>query len=94
MEAGMFHKYCDRKGAKLCIMRSTKRKVFGGFSMKNWRGDWYWWFATNYKRDEKAFIFSINLKKIYRPTDVDKAIVCDKNWGPDFGENSLSIVTF
>ena len=31
-----FHKYCDNKGPTLTIVKTTKNKIFGGFTPLNW----------------------------------------------------------
>ena len=51
-----FHKYCDNKGATLVLVKTTKNKIFGGFTPLNWEG------SGGSKNDEsnQTFIFSLN----------------------------------
>lgn len=54
--------------------------------MKNWNEPRY----GCYKPDPDAFIFSIDLNKIYRPINDSGAIYCQSGYGPSFGYTSLS----
>ena len=77
-----FHKYCDNKGPTLTLVKTTKNKIFGGFTPLNWDS------AQSDKKDEKneTFIFSLNLMKKYDMIKKEKgAIHCNKNNGPYFG---------
>ena len=77
-----FHKYCDNKGPTLTLIKTTKDKIFGGFTPLNWSND------GGYKTDLKnqTFIFSLNLKKKYNMIKKDgKGIYCSKDSGPNFG---------
>lgn len=80
-----FHRKCDNQGATLTVMKSSAGKVFGGFASISWQsisgGDW--------GRDEESFIYSMDLKTTYRPTDYDMALYLDKDYGPSFGGDSL-----
>jgi hypothetical protein len=60
-------------------MKSNAAKVFGGFTKESWEncgglGKW--------KEDEKAFIFSIDRKQIYRVVNAQNAIFCRSDCGP------------
>ena len=65
-----FHLKCDLIGPNIILIKTRKHFIFGGFTNKCWKHlfkdikkdnpD----FATKYK-DDKAFGFSVNLKKIY-----------------------------
>ena len=54
-----FHKYCDNKGPTLALVKTTKNKIFGGFTPLNWLTE------GNGANDpsNQTFIFSLNLKK-------------------------------
>ncbi len=66
-------------------MKSKAGKIFGGFTMQSWN------IIGDHIADEHAFIFSINSKKIYKPTNPKKAIFCNySRGGPSFGYSSLS----
>ena len=32
-----FHKYCDNAGPTLILIKTTKDKIFGGFTPLNWK---------------------------------------------------------
>lgn len=90
-ESNRFHEKCDNVSNTLTIVKSTKGYIFGGFTSANWYqvGD-----NGHYKVDPKAFIFSLKNKENL-PIKIDvlnaqKAIVCNNNWGPVFG-NDLHI---
>ena len=85
-----FHKYCDDKGPTLIIIKTTKNKIFGGFTPLSWKD-----IKGNKKYDEsdQTFIFSLNLMKKYDMIDKDnkKAIYCTKDYGPCFGDSDFSL---
>jgi hypothetical protein len=62
-KASKFHELCDKKGPTITIIKSMTGLVFGGFTMHSWDSE------TNWKADERAFIYSINRQKIYRVID-------------------------
>ena len=78
-----FHKYCDDKGPTLILVKTTKNKIFGGFTPLDWKknGD------QLYDKSNQTFIFSLNLMKIYNMiNNGGKAIYCSINlFGPNFG---------
>ena len=85
-----FHSKCDYIGPNLILVKTKKDFIFGGVTSKSWKH-----LLKDIKKeepeygteikDDKAFGFSINLKKIYpngKPNEV--AILCNKNFGPVF----------
>ena len=51
----IFHKKCDNKGPTLCLFKIKDNDIrYGGFASVSWDSN------SNEKRDENAFIFSIN----------------------------------
>ena len=79
-----FHIYCDDKGPTLILVKTTKNKIFGGFTPLDWKknGD------QLYDKSNQTFIFSLNLMKIYNMINIEKkgAIYCEsKFYGPNFG---------
>ena len=56
-----FHKYCDNKGSTLILVKTTKNKIFGGFTPLNWDNSSY----TKIDESNQTFIFSLNLMKKY-----------------------------
>ena len=82
-EPSDFHRLCDYKGATLTLFKSQNNRKFGGYLSKNWEnsGDW--------KRDNNAFLFNIDLKKKYQlKNNRETSYYCNRDLGPifqDFG---------
>jgi hypothetical protein len=76
---------CDDKGPTITIFKSKPGRVFGGFTQQSWND------KSEYKKDEKAFIFSMDRKQIYRVVQAQKAIYCRSNCGPSFGGPALGV---
>ena len=77
-----FHKYCDNKGPTLTLIKTTKNKLFGGFTPLNWENN------GNCPKDEsnQTFIFSLNLMKKYDIIKIhEPAIRFNSKNGPIFG---------
>ena len=77
-KASTFHKKCDRARRSLVLIMDNNGNRFGGFTMRDWGGN------CLQKKDEKAFIFSINKNKIYGVLPDQVAIGCYPNFGPIF----------
>ena len=82
-----FHEFCDNKGPTLTIIETKNNYIFGGFTPLNW--------STNnkdsYDQSKRTFIFSLNLMKKYEMFNSKKrAIFCDIDHGPSFGNNSFN----
>ena len=56
-----FHTKCDGKGPTIIIIQTTSGYKFGWYTSINWDNT-----TNNYKKDELAFIFSLNKKKKYK----------------------------
>jgi len=85
-----FHNFCDNKGPTLTIIKTTKNKIFGGFTPLNWenRG------GNKYDEKNQTFIFSLNLMKKYDMIDNEReAIYCAGEYGPIFGSSDFQIET-
>ena len=83
-----FHKYCDNEGPTLILVKTTKNKIFGGFTPLNWD------MSGTDKIDEnnQTFIFSLNLMKKYDMINKEKsAICCNREYGPSFGVSDFCI---
>ena len=81
-KADDFHKYCDNKGPTLSLVKTTKNKIFGGFTPLNWS------FKEVYEDDlnNQTFIFSLNIKKKFNMIKKNgHGIYCSKKYGPNFG---------
>ena len=82
--ASKFHKICDGKGPTLTIVRSTAKKLFGGYASKSW-------FSGN-KRDSASdsFLFSLDHETIHNLYQrKDSALGGFNDYGPYFGYNDL-----
>ena len=78
-----FHKKCDNQGPTLCLFKIKDKDIrYGGFASVSWDTN------SNEKRDQNAFIFSINKKKMFKSTNYDSSIYCSPSYGPFFGGNS------
>ena len=77
-KAANFHKKCDKAKKSLVLIRDNNGNRFGGFTMRDWAGN------CIQKKDEKAFIFSVDKNKIYKVLPDQVAIGCYPNFGPIF----------
>ena len=77
-----FHNFCDEEPNILVVVESDNNSRFGGYTKVG--------FSSNgdMKNDEDAFLFNINKMKIYKIKKRHKAIYCDKNYGPCFGDKA------
>ena len=76
--AQVFHERCDRAPSSLVLVKTTKNKRFGGFTKMSWAGN-----AVD-KKDNDAFIFSLDKMKIYNIIPDEDAIGCYPAYGPIF----------
>ena len=76
--AEAFHQKCDHAESSLVLIESDKGKRFGGFTTQNWRGD------GEEKKDENAFVFSLDKMKAYDVIEDEVAIGCYPKFGPIF----------
>ena len=80
-----FHKFCDNKGATLCLIKTTKNKIFGGFTPLNWGNG-----NNIYDKSNQTFLFSLNLKKKFDLIKKENYAICNvKDNGPYFGNADL-----
>ena len=77
-KATTFHKKCDKARRSLVLIMDTNGNRFGGFTMRDWGGN------CIQKKDEKAFIFSLDKNKIYGILPDQVAIGCYPSFGPIF----------
>ena len=73
-----FHQKCDRAESSLVLVETDKGKRFGGYTSTNWRGD------CIDKKDEKAFVFSLDKMETYDIIEGEDAIGCYPKFGPIF----------
>ena len=82
-----FHKKCDYI-KNIIILISTKQNTkFGGFSTESWDSN----NNNPWKKDEHSFIFSLNNYDSYNVINPDKAILCNRQYGPIFGIGEIFI---
>jgi len=78
-EAEDFHERCDEYEGTLIIIKTKDDNMFGGYTKVSWDDE-----DGEEKMDEDAFVFSINLEKLYFNYGKRKNIKCNKNKGPCF----------
>ena len=69
--ATKFHEKCDNIGPNLSIIKTKENIIFGGFTMNNWGN------SIN-KKDDLAFVFNLQNKKIYNIKKGENSIFCSK----------------
>ena len=83
--AKIFHLKCDNFHNLVVIIETREGKRFGGYTSSKFAG------ANPMKIDNDAFLFSIDLKKVYNITPDKYAIDCNPKSGPSFSGGSLFI---
>ena len=77
-QASAFHEKCDEAKSTLVLVETDKGKRFGGFTSCSWSGD------CVDKKDEDAFVFSLDKMEIYENIPGEDAIGCYPKFGPIF----------
>ena len=77
-KAEAFHKKCDRASSTLVLIETDKGKRFGGFTKCSWAGE------CIEKKDENAFVFSLDKMETYDIIPNEEAIGCYPKFGPIF----------
>ena len=77
-KAAAFHDKCDHAQSSLVLVETDKGKRFGGFTTCSWAGD------CEEKKDEDAFVFSLDKMMIYENIPNEDAIGCYPKFGPIF----------
>ena len=80
-----FHSKCDNIPNTLIVIKSPGNRKFGGFTTQTWDQ------SSGFKKDENAFLFSLDKQKIYNCKRKCYAIWTGKEYGPIFGQNSTTI---
>ena len=82
-----FHEHCDDVGPTLILIKTTKDKIFGGFTPLNWKEENEK--GIKYDDSNETFIFSLNLMKKYDMIDFKnkEAIKCWNKMGPIFSND-------
>ena len=81
-----FHKLCDGLSPILLLIKTTHNIRFGGYTETYFEG------TSEYvgKRDDNAFIFSLDKRKYYNVEKGENAILCYINYGPVFYVKNFS----
>ena len=77
-KAEIFHKKCDGVKSTLVLVKSLNDKRFGGYTTCDWKGN------SIEKKDDNAFVFSLDKRKIYDIIPGEYAIGCYPKFGPVF----------
>ena len=77
-KAEVFHEKCDDAESSLVLIKSGNGKRFGGYTSCNWKGN------SIEKKDENAFVFSLDKMKTYDNIPGEDAIGCYPKYGPIF----------
>ena len=77
-KAEAFHNKCDWANSTLVLVKSGNGKRFGGYTTCNWKGN------SIEKKDENAFVFSLDKMQIYDIIPGEDAIGCYQKYGPVF----------
>ena len=85
--ASIFHSKCDKVRGTLILIKTSKGYKFGGYTNESWEGN------NVSKRDNTAFIFSLNYNKTYDIKKDSDAIYCSPFFGPIFcGVNAPTLL--
>ena len=76
--AEIFHQKCDYATRTLILIETNNDKRFGGFTTQSWNGDGI------DKKDDEAFVFSLDKLQIYNIISEQPAIGCYPKYGPVF----------
>ena len=79
-----FHKYCDDKGPTLTLIKTTKDKIFGGFTPLNWKSKG----ESPKDKSNQTFIFSINLMKKFDMISTEKLAIRYSN-SVNYGDSDI-----
>jgi hypothetical protein len=82
------HPKVDNKGPTISIIKTTKNKIFGGFTTVSWDQ------SGTYKADPHAFIFSVDLAGKYpvdQGTNSGNAVYSHQTYLPNFGNHSIHV---
>ena len=77
-KAAAFHAKCDEAKSTIVLVETDKGKRFGGYTTLSWAGD------CIDKKDEEAFVFSLDKMKTYDNIPGEEAIGCYPKFGPIF----------
>lgn len=76
--AKTFHEKCDNIGPNISLVKTKENLIFGGFTVNNWSTQ------IKNKKDDLAFIFNYQTKKIHNNKKDKNAIHCTNSYLIDF----------
>ena len=87
--AKAFHNKCDYKENTISLILTKDLHRFGGYTKEYFESP-----ENNYfdKKDNSAFVFSLDKMKTYDVMKDKYAISCDKNYGPYFRDDHICVV--
>ena len=77
-KAEAFHRKCDSARSSIVLVKSKNGKRFGGYTSCDWSG------KSIDKKDDNAFVFSLDKMEIYDVIPGEDAIGCYHTYGPIF----------
>ena len=80
-----FHNTCDKYSNLIILIKTNEGTRFGGFTSNKFRTN------SHLKIDNKAFLFSLDLMKVFKIIPGNYAIYCYDNTGPCFSKGSLYV---
>ena len=81
-----FHRICNNQGPTLIIIKTTKDRIFGGFTPLDWKNQ------GNYKDlSNQTFIYSLNLMKKYDMINKNRDAIKCASYGPNFGDCDIKL---
>ena len=83
--AEKFHSTCDSYNNLIILIETQEGLRFGGYTSSKFKD------SSHYKLDNNAFLFSLDLKKVFTITSGKYAIYCYDKSGPCFSQGSLYI---
>ena len=83
-KAKIFHEKCNGIKGTLSLVKTTELFKFGGYTEALWDGN-------DFKKDEKAFCFSLTLNIIYNVSIPENAIRTSETLGPRFANTLFGI---
>ena len=76
--AKKFHEKCNSIGPNISIVKTKENLIFGGFTVNNWS------LQETIKKDDLAFLYNYQTKKIHNIKKGENAIYCGDNVLIDF----------
>ena len=83
-----FHRMCDNKSPTICIMKTPKGYIFGGYTTVLFNNPEN---KDLYLKDKNAFVFSLNKREKFNTKDKNKSIGIDRRYLIIFGNGKNSI---